>query len=657
VPIDVDALKASVDLVALVGHYSTLKKRGVEYVGLCVAHTDHDPSMWVNQQKGFVHCFSCDFHADAIAFLQHVEGLDFQAACERLGAKRDWQPRVELPKASPRPERITAKPPADAPTPNMAINELGEPARIFPIKDTDGSLIAYECRYEIEGRKEIRIWSWGARGDRPPCWGVGHLNAPRPLYGLERTGVHSQPVIVTEGPKKADAAHRLLARYYASVSWTGGANAWHKHDWKPIAGRGILLWPDNDEPGIKNAEKLAALLADPKGLACKVKLIDPNRMPESWDIADAEADGWTTEKVIEWAKPRARELTIEKVERPKPVLSVVDGNTVRAAVPEAAEPEAETVPQALSDDALADSFADGHAADWRYVAAWGRWYEWTGDRWLEDQTGKHRHLSRMVTRQAIYWKDAQNLTADGRRKINSARTAGALLQLAQYDRRIAAKVDQWDTEPWLLGVPGGVVDLRTCKTLEPVREQYITAQCAVAPAKGAAPRWVEFLKRVTDNDQSLIDFLHRCAGYWLTGSAREHSLTFLYGTGANGKSVFMRTLGGILGVDSSQYAAACQMTVFTESKMERHSTELARLRGARLVIAEETAGGAKWDQAKIQWLTGRAASRRASCGRTISPLSRNSSSYSPATISPCFAAWTKRLSAGFTSYHSPSPSR
>lgn len=599
-PIDVDALKASVDLVALVGHYSTLKKRGVEYVGLCVAHTDHDPSMWVNQQKGFVHCFSCDFHADAIAFLQHVEGLDFQAACERLGAKRDWQPRVEFPKAAPRPERITAKPPADAATPNMAINELGEPARIFPIKDTDGSLIAYECRYEIEGRKEIRIWSWGARGDRPACWGVGHLNAPRPLYGLERMGVHSQPVIVTEGPKKADAAHRLLARYYASVSWTGGANAWHKHDWKPIAGRSILLWPDNDEPGIKNAEKLAALLADPKGLACKVKLIDPNRMPESWDIADAEADGWTTEKVIEWAKPRAREypLSAPAQEQPKParkpMLAVV-GNTALAP-----EPEEEPLPAAMSEDMLADRFAELHGENWRYVKVWGSWFQWRRDGWYKDDTALVDRLAVELTRQAIYWPEASKLSDDGKRRVNSKRTAGAVRDGASNDRRCAATIDQWDTNTWLLGVPGGMVDLRTGELLEAKPEHYITKRTAVAPGEGDAPIWRQFLETVTAESGDLIAFLQRFAGYALTGETREQCLAFLYGTGQNGKGVFITTLAQILG----DYATTADADVFMESDHQRHPTEMARLRGARLVTVDETDGSKRWNEKRIKRITG-----------------------------------------------------
>jgi putative DNA primase/helicase len=606
VTIDVEALKRDNDIVAIVGAFVALKKKGAEYVGLCPFHADNNPSFWVSPAKQFCHCFSCDAHHDVISFVQAMEGLDFKAACERLGAKVEWKAvaPIQIANRTPIPERITSKPPADAPTPTMRLDKLGEPKRIFPIRDLDGSLIAYECRYEPEeGKKEVRIWSWGASGERAPSWGIGHLNTPRPIYGLERIGHNpALAVLITEGPKKADAGHRLLAQYYASVSWTGGANAWHKHDWSPIAGKAVLIAPDNDAPGLLAAEKLAALLSDPKGLACKVKVIDPNRMPDGWDFADWEG---TTEELIEWAKPRAHPWKPPEPPKPpsKPALMVVEGNTIRAVAPHP-EAEHEALPQAMSDDNLADAFAQEYAPDWRYVAAWGHWFEWSADRWRYDDTGKHRHLARMVTRQSIYWKEAQNLTADGRRKINSARTAGALLQLAQNDRRIAGKVDQWDTDSWLLGVPGGVVDLQSGQYRDPVREQYITKQCAVAPASGTPARWLEFLQRVTNGDDSLIDFLHRCSGYWLTGSAREHSLTFLYGTGANGKSVFMRTLGGILGVDSTQYAASCQMTVFTESKMERHSTELARLRGARLVIAEETAGGAKWDQAKIQWLTG-----------------------------------------------------
>ena len=90
------------------------------------------------------------------------------------------------------------------------------------------------------------------------------------------------------------------------------------------------------------------------------------------------------------------------------------------------------------------------------------------------------------------------------------------------------------------------------------------------------------------------------AGYSLTGSTREHALFFAYGTGGNGKSVFMNTLTGIL----NDYAVTSPMETFTESRNDRHPTELAMLQGARLVVAQETEQGKRWAQSRIKALTG-----------------------------------------------------
>lgn len=610
--IDVEALKSAVDLVALVGHYTPLRKRGKEFVGRCVAHTDNNPSMWVNPDKRIVHCFSCDFHADAIDFIQHVEGLDFKGACERLGAKNDWQPKIASAAApEPKPERVTCKPPADAGTPNFNIRTLGEPTLIFPIRDVDSAVLGYECRYAGEGgKKEIRMWTWGARGDAKGAWGCGHFTAPRPLYGLERLSDPKAPVSIFEGPKKAEAGKRLLPPY-ACISWTGGANAWHKHDWKPIAGRNILLWPDADEPGWTACEKLAALLADPRGLACSVRIVDTNRMPEGWDVADAEAEGWDTVKLIEWAKPRARDWLPPappppeppKPEAPqtaptppkKPRLAVV-GNTALAP-----DPDAEPLPASMSEDMLAEQFGQQHAANWRYVRPWNCWFQWRDDGWYKDEKALIDRLAVELTRQALYWPDAAQLTPDSRRRVNSRRTAGSVRDLAQSDRRIAGAVDQWDVNPWLLGVPGGVVDLKTGKLGQAQREHYITKRTSVAPAEGDPELWLSFLSRITGGDDGLLEYLQRYAGYSLTGITSEHALAFLYGTGANGKTTFVHTLAGIFG----DYAMSAGFEVFAESKgADRHPTEIARLRGARLVITEETDAGGRWNEGRVKRLTG-----------------------------------------------------
>lgn len=94
--------------------------------------------------------------------------------------------------------------------------------------------------------------------------------------------------------------------------------------------------------------------------------------------------------------------------------------------------------------------------------------------------------------------------------------------------------------------------------------------------------------------------MQRVAGYCLTGSTQEHGLFFLYGTGSNGKSVFVNTLFTLLG----DYAANAPMETFMETRTERHPTDLAGLRGARLVTATETEQGRRWNEAKIKEITG-----------------------------------------------------
>jgi putative DNA primase/helicase len=89
-------------------------------------------------------------------------------------------------------------------------------------------------------------------------------------------------------------------------------------------------------------------------------------------------------------------------------------------------------------------------------------------------------------------------------------------------------------------------------------------------------------------------------GYCLTGETREHTLAFLWGTGANGKSKFIEAISGCVG----EYHRAAPIETFTASSSDRHPTDLAGLRGARLVTAVETEEGRRWAEPKIKTLTG-----------------------------------------------------
>jgi putative DNA primase/helicase len=146
------------------------------------------------------------------------------------------------------------------------------------------------------------------------------------------------------------------------------------------------------------------------------------------------------------------------------------------------------------------------------------------------------------------------------------------------------------------------IDLVTGTSYAPRREDYITQQaaCRMAPAGTPHPLWDAFLRRVTAGDVELIKFLQRFVGYCLTGHIKEHVFLFIYGTGRNGKGTFVNTIMKIFG----DYAAVASIATFLASKGDRHPTEIAKLRGKRLVIAQEPPAGRVWDEAKIKALTG-----------------------------------------------------
>jgi putative DNA primase/helicase len=144
------------------------------------------------------------------------------------------------------------------------------------------------------------------------------------------------------------------------------------------------------------------------------------------------------------------------------------------------------------------------------------------------------------------------------------------------------------------------INLRSGEYYPPRKEDMCTKITAVGPRDMPIPIWTAFLDRVTNGDRELQAYLQRMAGYCMSGITSEHVLFFFYGTGANGKGVFINTLHGIWG----SYSAIAPMSTFMASRHDQHPTDLAGLRGVRLVIAQETEIGREWAEAKIKAITG-----------------------------------------------------
>jgi putative DNA primase/helicase len=257
------------------------------------------------------------------------------------------------------------------------------------------------------------------------------------------------------------------------------------------------------------------------------------------------------------------------------------------------EPETASVP--FSEDALALQFASANT-NVRFVDEMGKWLLFDGKLWVFDRTKVVFDKARLICREAARSSNERNAAA-----LASRKSVWAVLALAATDRRIAATSEVWDANPWLLNTPDGVVDLKTGVSRPHRAEDYMTKITGVSPlASCSTPLWISFLNRITKDDAELIGFLQRMAGYALTGLTDEHAMFFCYGTGANGKSTFLNVLTKCAG----NYHRTAPIETFTDSNSERHPTDLAGLRGARLVTAVETEEGRRWAESKVKALTG-----------------------------------------------------
>jgi putative DNA primase/helicase len=484
-------------------------------------------------------------------------GLD--AACD-FGRVLDFAQDLVGRAPSP-PLRKTRK---EAP-----LDELGPATARWDYLDAEGKLIACVYRYDpAPGRKEFRPWDARRRKMAPP--------EPRPLYNQPGM-VSAAQVVLVEGEKCAQA---LIDAGFCATTAMHGANApVEKTDWSPLAGKAVLIWPDRDKPGFAYAEAASQAVLTAGATSCAI-LLPPDDKPQGWDAADALAEGFDVAGFI-GAGPR---MTVQPL-GDEPDQPEHDGH---------ADHDRDATVWG-SEDALALSFTRRYQRDWRYVAAWGKWLMWDGQRWRAEETLAATDLIRQVCRHHALRADNKKLAA----KLAASSTVAGVERLARTDRRHAATTDEWDADPWLLNTPGGVVDLRTGRMRPHERADRMTKITTATP-RGACPRWLAFLSDVTGGDAELQSYLQRMVGYCLTGVTSAHALFFLYGTGANGKSVFANVIASILG----DYACTAPMDTFVETRGDRHPTDLAGLRGARFVTAIETEQGRRWNEAKVKAITG-----------------------------------------------------
>jgi putative DNA primase/helicase len=427
-------------------------------------------------------------------------------------------------------------------------------------------------RYKSNGKKDFSQSRWDE--DR---WVSGTKDLERVPYHLpELLNSKDRPIFFVEGEKDAD---RLAACGLLSTTASEGASAkWRPEQTRWFVGRNVYIIPDNDKPGQDHAHKVARAI---NPVASSVRIVQLDDLPEKGDVSDWLDRGGDIANLIaicEAAPPWAANDNVKSSE------------IVKEAGPRKFERSV------LTQDAIALQFTEICADKLRYCHGTGAWFEWNGVVWKKNETKLAFHWCRLLARGL-----SQEVTDKEKKEVQKASFARAVEAFCQADPTLAVTIDNWDRDPFKLGTPAGTVDLKTGVHSTSDRTDGITKLTAVAPTETAhCPLWLKFLDEATGNDAGLIRFLRQWCGYALTGDTREHALVFVYGGGGNGKSVFLNTASGIL----NEYSVVAAMDTFTASKSDKHSTDLAMLRGARLVTASETEEGRPWAEARIKAMTG-----------------------------------------------------
>lgn len=309
-------IKSNYPIENVIGRYINLKKQGPELVGNCVFHDDSHASMKVNSRKKIFKCFACGAGGDVIDFFElqgHTKSEAIKIIQEKsivdVKSHEITEPVVEWVNAVPDQNNLPD-------VSNITFKDYGKPSNFWTYHDKLGNVISYVLRFDLpDGKKDVIPYSYKSNG-KSARWGFRGLDTPRILYNLHE--LESRPkdvVLLVEGEKTADAG-KVLFPEFVVTTWIGGASGIKNAEFTPLHGRKILMWADNDVPGLHamfggwSLNEKTNNYTRVKGIAelfkARFKQVKNSpEFPKKWDIADAQ---WTPLEAQEYLKNNKEEV-------------------------------------------------------------------------------------------------------------------------------------------------------------------------------------------------------------------------------------------------------------------------------------------------------------------------------------------------------------
>ncbi len=260
----------------------------------------------------------------------------------------------------------------------------------------------------------------------------------------------------------------------------------------------------------------------------------------------------------------------------------------------------------FNDNWNARQFVQQHGSKLKNCDNLGGWHVWNGKVWELDEIHNVMRMARETVNS--FYDLANSMTDEDLLKLflKHIKSSGnetklkSMTNLARSFEDVSVKSSQFDSEDYLLNCLNGMMDLKSGKLVSHSSDMLVSKMCGTHYDQDAVcPEWLKFLDTIFHGNSELIRFVQKAIGYTLTGDVSYQAFFILHGAGANGKSTFVDTIYKMLG----SYAVITPTSTLTTKRGNEIPNDIARLKGARFVIASELSRSKALDEALIKQLT------------------------------------------------------
>jgi len=430
-------------------------------------------------------------------------------------------------------------------------------------------------------------------------------NKPEPvLFNLPKlVSNETTHVLIVEGEKCAERLQKEIPSGYVATTCPGGSKRWKESFNKYLVGKRVFIIPDNDKAG----EDHATVILKQNVNHPRITLAKPEKLgiKEGEDIYDWLEAGnhWKAGKGSNPSlESYLKKLESEMVKSASPTLglameTIEEKEKIREINTKASEEGSRLRFLSLFGDQVKWVPNSGKNGDW---------YFWNGIVWEKDREAKIYEKAREVVK--VVWEEikastdaveTQALLAHWK-SLSIHKRLKNLLEASGNTPGVMKELESFDCQPKILACKNTYLDLETVSPTEPTREDLITKQIPVDyDSEATCPKFQAFLER-SQPDPEIRLLLQKIAGACLTGEVHYNHVFFFYGeTGGNGKSVFLDVLFHVLGTYAVKGGAS-----LVDATAKESMDDLARLKGARLVVPPETNRGAILRGNQIKEITG-----------------------------------------------------